>query len=155
MPAKFVFALLVFCVGCGNSGPVIHPAKGKLTKGGQPLAGVVVTFTPVGGGPSSSGLTNDSGAFELLSASGKAGAVAGKHKVTLAAQAAGAGSATTDWSKMAQQRDAATQGGQAGKPPEEKKDEKVPVEYTDPSKSPLPEYEVTKAGPNEFDIKIP
>lgn len=146
----------VFCAGCGDSGPAVHPVKGKVTKGGAPLSGVLVTFSPVAGGASSTGLTNASGEFALLSASGKSGAIAGKHKVTLTVQETGtAAGGTADWAKMAAERNAQTQGGSQGAPAAPtKKDDKVPPEYTDPNKSPLPEYEV-KAGSNEFDIVIP
>ena len=158
-PIKLLLASLLFCAGCGgDAGPAIYSVTGKLTKGDKPLAGVIVTFSPVEGGPSSSGQTNESGAFILLSASGKAGAVAGKHKVTLAVpvvSSAGSSTGPIDYAKMAAEREAMTKGGNAGAPVADvKKDDKVPAEYSDPAKTPLPAYEV-KAGSNDFDIKIP
>jgi hypothetical protein len=76
---------LVSIVGCGGgSGPALYTVTGTVTKGGQPVAGATVTFNPVDGGPSSAGRTNDEGKFALVSQMGKAGAVAGTHKATVA-----------------------------------------------------------------------
>lgn len=83
------FAVLLF--GCGASappGPTIYPVKGKLTKGGQPLKGVTVGLYPAGGasakGTPGSGLTDDSGAFEIRS-SGGLGVSEGSYKLVLSA----------------------------------------------------------------------
>lgn len=40
-------AMIVASAGCGQSGPVRAPIQGKVTVGGQPLAGGRILFTPV------------------------------------------------------------------------------------------------------------
>lgn len=142
-------------LGCGGSdGPALEPVTGTVTKGGQPLAGVSVTFSPVDSGPSSAGLTDSSGKFVLLSASGKAGAVAGKHKVVLTKDTASS-SGVFNPTEMEASRNAAAAGGRQGRPPGDsiEGESEIPADYSDPTKTPL-EYEV-KAGSNDFDVPIP
>jgi hypothetical protein len=152
-------------IGCGGEAGVdVHPVTGKVTKGGQPLAGVLVTFTPVASndpkapGVSSSGLTNASGEFVLITQSGKAGAVAGKHKVqlTVPEKADGTGGDWADPSyrdKMMKQRDTSVAGGSQGAPAAAETSDLVPSEYADGEKTPLT-YEV-KPGSNSFEIPLP
>ena len=79
----------LFC-GCGGGGDVA-PVSGRVTLGGQPLAGAVVTFQPMtsdDGSPvtttGSVGRTDSSGRFELrLIAPDKPGAAVGQHRVTI------------------------------------------------------------------------
>ncbi|MDA1018397.1 MAG: hypothetical protein O3A00_28570 [Planctomycetota bacterium] len=79
---------ILLIAGCGGeSGPTLHAVKGTITQGGQPLKGVQVSFIPVvekeaTNLPTSTGTTDDQGAFNTLQ--GGKGAVAGKHKVVLA-----------------------------------------------------------------------
>jgi hypothetical protein len=152
-----LFAGLVFCAGCGgDAGPSLNSVKGKVTRGGRPLAKVMVTFTPIEKGPTGSGVTNDNGEYVVISASGKEGAIAGKHKVvlTVAASAGPAPGGKTDFAKMAAERDSKTKAGAEGAPPAATNTEDiVPAEYSDASKTPL-SYEV-KAGTNNYDIPIP
>jgi hypothetical protein len=148
--AMGLFALILG--GCGQAGPSLNPVTGKVTKGGQPLKGISVTFSPVDAGPSSAGLTNDEGKFVLLCQNGKAGAVAGKHKVVLA-EAASAGSAPVGYEAML----AARQGGEAkgakGAPAKSEEKTSFPSEYGNAQTTPL-SFEI-KAGNNEFDVPIP
>ena len=82
--------LLLLAGGCGGGGAVA-PVAGKVTLGGQPLAGAVVTFQPMlgGGGEAvkvtgSVGQTDSSGRYELrLIEPDKLGAAVGKHRVTI------------------------------------------------------------------------
>jgi hypothetical protein len=70
--------------GCGDSHSSA-PVSGKVTANGQPLAGVVVTFEPVGGGvgQGSSGTTDASGSYTLQFVDNdQPGAALGKHQVT-------------------------------------------------------------------------
>jgi hypothetical protein len=84
------FLLLAIAGGCGG-GTAIVPVSGRVTLGGQPLAGAVVTFQPVrdAGGATlhitgSVGKTNSDGRFELrLIEPNKAGAAVGQHRVTI------------------------------------------------------------------------
>jgi hypothetical protein len=164
--ARGVILVSALVIGCGDATVAIHPVTGKLTKGGKPLEGVMVTFTPVPTGPnaptlSSSGMTNANGEFVLIAQNGKAGAMAGKHKVQLTIPdkaAAGSG----DWSdpafreKMTQDRNASLTAGSSGAPTAADAGEQadlIPREYADGEKTPLT-YEV-KAGTNSFDIPIP
>ena len=152
-----VWAVLA-CVfaGCGGDGPSLHPVTGTLTRGGKALVGVNVTFTPETG-PSSAGRTNAEGKFVLVSASGKQGAVVGKHDVVLSGAGGSAGGSEpfdpTNAEKMSANRDSQMQGGKRGAPTQLAPKTEFPPEYADAQKA-LLHYEV-KAGKNDFDIPIP
>lgn len=77
--------VLAFAAGCGSRGPRLARVQGKVTMDGEPLANVIVTFTPEGGGIASSGITNEKGEYELACPQGK-GAVVGRHKVSVRSQ---------------------------------------------------------------------
>jgi len=154
----FLAVSLVALAGCGEDGPSLNPVTGKVTKGGQPVEKVLVTFSPESGkGISSTGQTGADGRFILIAQTGKAGAPAGSYKVTITSIDAGGntggGTGPTDWSKMAADREASMRGSKDGAPVAKAKEEKVPPEYTDPTKTPF-KYEV-KAGNNDFDLPIP
>lgn len=71
--------------GCGggpNDQPVVHPVHGVVTLDGQPLANALVYFAPEKG-PSSAGVTDSSGKYELHDKTGLNGAVVGTHTVTI------------------------------------------------------------------------
>lgn len=152
------FALLVMVVGCGgDSGPALQAVTGKVTKGGQPVANVNVTFSPVSGGVSSGGRTDAEGKFALVCQNGKAGAIEGKHKVVLTAVDVAAATASSDpmaaRDAMMKSRESQMDGGKRGAPVAEKKEGAIPSTYNNPSTTPL-EYNVA-AGNNDFDIVIP
>jgi len=80
---------LVALGGCGKSSNVV-PVSGRVTMDGQPLAGARITFQPVGDwqnpypGSGSYGETDSNGYYSLkLIDSGQAGAIVGKHRVTI------------------------------------------------------------------------
>lgn len=81
-------ALLTAIVGCSNAVPKaeLFPVKGRVTLKGQPLTGCTLILIPVKPTPGVddgySGVLNEKGEFELASMSGKAGAAAGRYKVT-------------------------------------------------------------------------
>ncbi len=91
--------VVVGCVAClglvlaGCGGDAVKPPSyklesvtGKVTKGGQPLKDVMVTFNPEDPKvPGFTGKTNEQGAYELMGPTGGKGAAAGKYKVTLSA----------------------------------------------------------------------
>lgn len=156
MRLNLLFCLSLFAfLGCGEAGPGLAPVRGTLTQGGKALPGVSVTFSPVESGASSGARTDANGKFVLLAASGKAGAVVGKHKVILTVPA-DASTAVIDMSNPAS-RDAMMQQrgsmGEQGRPVEAEVKLSFPPEYADPVKTPL-EYTV-QDGDNDFDIPIP
>jgi len=80
--------LAALAVGCGASGPILIETEGTVTgSDGKPLANVMVQFTPVDSGGakvvSSTGVTDAAGKFVLKADTGRIGALAGTHKVTL------------------------------------------------------------------------
>ncbi len=88
--AACVLMLVCFAAGCGgglNDAPDTAPVKGKITRNGQPLAGVSVVYQPIdvpeGKNNPSQGLTNAAGEYELSLNRNVMGAVIGKHKVRL------------------------------------------------------------------------
>jgi len=86
-----VFVLLVpFLMAAGCSGrpagfPDLGKVAGTVTVDGKPTADLVVQFTPEQGGRPSSGKTDASGQYRLYYTGDAAGAIVGKHKVTVSA----------------------------------------------------------------------
>jgi hypothetical protein len=68
--------------GC-DTGPQLGQVEGTVLLGGTPLPDAVVIFQPTSGGPSSHGLTDKSGHYELMFAADEPGALVGKHMVTV------------------------------------------------------------------------
>lgn len=69
--------------GCGGPETVV-PVSGTITRNGQPVHGLVVSFVPVAATETgvSTGETDDDGKYTLtVVKSGKSGAVVGTHKV--------------------------------------------------------------------------
>lgn len=80
---SFAFLLcLSMIVGCGESGPSLGKVTGKVTLDGKPLPNAIVSFVPEDGRRSSSAMTNDQGVYTLAYID-QAGAVIGKHKVSI------------------------------------------------------------------------
>lgn len=78
------FLTVIACLGCGSGGPTTYSVTGKVTLDGQPLPNVNVAFFPSDRKlPSSGGVADSHGVYKLTTAGGIAGAVAGKHKVTV------------------------------------------------------------------------
>lgn len=79
--------VLLFALGCGGSH--LAQVSGKVTMDGKPLAGAVVSFTPMSDEKStesplaSSGTTNEKGEYTLETVKGQKGAIVGKHKVSI------------------------------------------------------------------------
>lgn len=77
--------------GCGQQGFQVAPVAGSVTLDGKPVGGLIVNFQPVAKegsiepGPGSFAWTDQSGRFTLavISEKKQAGAVVGKHRVTL------------------------------------------------------------------------
>ncbi len=88
LPLSLAVAACVALAGCG-SGLELAPVSGTVTVDGKPAPDVAVNFTPIPGqaakGPGSSAVTDAQGRFALRTVGDKryAGAVVGKHRVTL------------------------------------------------------------------------
>jgi hypothetical protein len=78
---------LMFLSGCGGDSVKMTPAAGVVKLDGKPAAGIMVQFMPNSlqgsKGPTSFGVTDDSGKFVLKTHDGREGAVVGQHMVTL------------------------------------------------------------------------
>jgi hypothetical protein len=75
----FAFVLLPFSLlGCG--GPV--DVQGKVTLNGKPLAGAMVVFIPVNGGPEAGDFTDEEGNFRLKGTKTE-GMLPGEYRVTV------------------------------------------------------------------------
>ncbi|MFN0052843.1 MAG: hypothetical protein ACKV0T_11680 [Planctomycetales bacterium] len=147
--------LLVTVGGCGGPAkPKLHPVKGKVTVGGQPLANCTVSFAPIGGKGliGYSGKLNANGEYELSDTQDeRKGAAVGKYKVTLKSPTDTAQKAMEEMGKQGGDSRAVTGpeamqkmmgGGQL-----------FPIEYAQADTSPK-EVEV-KAESNVIDIVIP
>ena len=85
---RWVFLALLSAGGCGSE---FVPVSGRVTQGGKPVSGAVVTFQPGGkrGAPPPSatgsiGHTDEDGRYTLrVIAPDKPGAIAGEHSVTI------------------------------------------------------------------------
>ncbi|RMF88639.1 MAG: carboxypeptidase regulatory-like domain-containing protein [Planctomycetota bacterium] len=74
-------AVLLLVIGC-NRGPNVGLVEGVVTLDGQPVPNAMVTFSPIDGGMSSTGTTDENGHYTLVFPGGK-GAVVGRHKVSV------------------------------------------------------------------------
>lgn len=102
MRTRLLFAVpLLLAVGCSGDGFKLVPVSGRVTKNGQPLANVRVTFQPIGEnpGPGSAGTTDADGRYKLVVSSQQHqgdGAVVGKHTVRIGSVLPGEGANVTD-----------------------------------------------------------
>ena len=81
-------AVLLILAAAGCSGPKMAPeVSGTVTMGGQPLAGVIVTYYPItedrDGLPFAKGTTDAAGHYILTLPDGKPGATVGKSRVVV------------------------------------------------------------------------
>lgn len=88
LAAGLVAAVVLAAVGCSagkpaSNRPQTHPAKGRVTLGGEPVKGATVTLRPEGAGSGCSGLTDDGGNFKLSTFTAGDGAIPGKYRVTV------------------------------------------------------------------------
>jgi len=80
--------MLLVAVGCsGRPKNFANKVTGKVTLGGQPLAGAMVMFTPIEDGTPSAGRTNEAGEYNLVWAQQRRrtieGAQIGEHSVKI------------------------------------------------------------------------
>jgi len=85
MSKRFVglTVLLAMVIGCSQSEyGDLGRVTGKVKMDGSPYSNAIVTFTPQNGRPST-GITNESGDFELVYIRATKGAEPGQHRVTI------------------------------------------------------------------------
>jgi hypothetical protein len=75
-------SVAICCLTGCDSGVPLGKVSGHVTKGGKPQKGIMVKFEPAAGGRFSTGLTDDSGYYELNFTDRK-GALLGTHHVTV------------------------------------------------------------------------
>lgn len=68
-------------IGCGGPADGMGAVSGTVTLDGQPLPGVMVTFSPADGSRESYGVTNESGSYQLRYTTQIQGALVGEHEV--------------------------------------------------------------------------
>lgn len=130
-----LFLATIAGCGGGDTGPKLFPVSGKLTKGGTPLGGIMITLVPTDANskaPALGGVTKDDGSFEIRTNTGGAGAPLGMYKVVMVAPTP--------------EIDYATQKG----PP--KKSDVIPQKYTS-NMSTDKTFEV-KSGTNTLSLEI-
>ncbi len=89
-PFTFLAAVALLLAGCGSDQELtsfkVTPVKGKVSQGGQPMAGATVTFTlqgqPPQGYKGSGAVTDAQGNFEVVTGTQK-GALAGTYSITV------------------------------------------------------------------------
>ncbi|QDU37705.1 hypothetical protein Mal4_20210 [Maioricimonas rarisocia] len=85
IPKRILTAVLgLILVGCGSEAkdlPDLGSVSGVVKIDGEPTEDVIVTFAPVSGGRSSTGITDSSGYYELNFNSTTSGAIIGQHNV--------------------------------------------------------------------------
>jgi len=145
VPVVAAVAVLVIA-GCSrqpaSNRPQTVPVKGRITLGGQPLAGATISFQPDGKGNGASGISDDSGGYALSTFAAKDGAVAGKYKVAVTKMDGAPSGKDMNESGYAPPT--------ASSPPPKSL---VPAQYADPAKSGLT-AEVTAGAANSFDFDL-
>ncbi len=153
---------VVACFGCGSGGPATYLVTGKVTLDGQPLPNVNVAFFPSDSKlPSSGGVADSQGVYKLTTASGTAGAVAGKHKVAVYGGGQAMAGMSADQAEMKKKGEemaermkamSATPQDPRGKSAGPKTDSPVPEKYSSPDKTTLEKDVAAKS--NVIDLEL-
>ena len=127
--------VMLLAAGCSNSdsGPETFPVTGSVTRGGQPVAGAVITFHPNDGGKYAQAYTDDAGDFDVSIYVGnetKRGMPAGEYAVSI------------------EQFENSAQRSTMSRPKN-----LLPKKYASPQQSKL-SAKVSADGPNEFQFKL-
>lgn len=129
--------VMISCVGCGGGSDKLelYPVTGKVTKGGQPAEGIILTlFSKTGGAPGLMAVSGADGTFEVAMGNGDKGAPVGTYAVVLSDSQ----TAEIDYSNP------------GAAPPQS---DRIPKVYTEQSTTDL-KLEVTADGENIFDIEL-
>jgi hypothetical protein len=101
MTRSFIVATAAFCClaasGCGNGGPTLVAAGGRITDGGKAVVGASVSYQPIATskeniypGPASFAITDSEGRYQLRTFNHDLpGAVPGQHRINISLPAAG------------------------------------------------------------------
>ena len=136
-------ALPLLSAGCnGGSVSGVVRVRGKVSYGGQPIAGATVTFISESDARPAVAVTDASGVFQLKTLD-TSGAIPGRYTVLVTKTDVQPGD-----DKPISMDDAAKN---RGKPTEPK--QQLPAKYADPTKSPL-KVEITKGKSNSFDLSL-
>lgn len=152
-------ALMVVCLtlglaGCGGDEARPVPAGGKVTVGGKPVEGAMVTFLGKGSARSASALTDANGSFKLTTISTNDGVPPGEYVITIAKQESAAGAGGVDISTgnygaaYGQQMAAA-----ASNTMDKLMKNKLPAKYANPTESGLLRT-VVKGEENNFNFEL-
>ncbi len=136
-PLLAAAAVCAFAGGCGDSGPTRQEVTGQVLLKGKPLDEGIIDFEPLDGQATKSGATILNGAYRIPK--GDKGLLPGRYKVHIVGGVGGSGGGAAD----PEQRSPGFVPGQK---------DRVPPEYNEKSNV---VREVTQAGPNRFDFKIP
>lgn len=150
--AMILGLLLAGCPGGASGGKrvPVYTVTGKVTMGGGPLAGAIVSFAPSEGQPTAVGRSNDSGVYTLTTYDSGDGAAKGAYKITVMKIVGAAPAATADaahgpnYQGTAHASQAAKGGTDSGN--------LIPAPYGTSESTPL-SYTV-KEEPNTYDIDI-
>lgn len=80
LPCLLALPLLA---GCGSKGPELGEVSGTVNLNTRPLANALIVFQPEKGGSPSTARTDEEGYYDLMFTADRAGAMLGKHKVTV------------------------------------------------------------------------
>lgn len=80
--AGFLLCSFVFTLGCGEDGPPLYKVTGTVKVDDKPTPKLLVTFTPINGGPIAVGRTEGNGEYSLIT-NKRRGAVKGPHKISI------------------------------------------------------------------------
>ena len=162
--STLMLSVAVGMIGCGPSGPSLHPVSGKITGAKGSLEGVLIVLNPLDSkGFSATGEVDADGTFKVNSNNDRAGAAIGKYKVTLALGAKAMKKAMEGMGASGAKLQPAANvgGGASGRPGmgpmasntgPPKIEKPFPEAYSLPTTSPK-EFEV-KAGDNVLDIAL-
>ena len=155
----FLIFSIVSALGCGSSNPKTVKVSGKVLHGGKPVVHATVSYLPAGGGGRpASGITDESGAYQLTTFTANDGALPGKYAITVNPAKNPVATGAVDVTKMATAEDYAAAMGKGVDPTRVatsgKEDEsEVPLMYRTGSTSPLMK-DVSSQGPNQFDLLV-
>jgi len=152
-------ASVLALVGCGDTKlPGTVKVTGKVLHAGKPVARATVSFVPIGQtGRAASGLTDESGQYQLTTFTANDGAVPGNYAVTVNPMPKPIGKAAANTSTMTTPEDYAKAMQQGNDPTmtshASEEGTEVPPEYRLPATTPL-KKNVEANGPNQFDLLV-